>query len=121
MKQSYQCPKCESRRIVHLQHVGDAAGARDDVHADFRGASRASYSARRHLAVELGIGEGGWFAPEKGEAYPAEMRCPTEAYACAQCGYFEEYIVDVEAVSWSKIYGASWCRPETPEQGPFRT
>ena len=34
--------------------------------------------------------------------------CPTEAYICAGCGYFEEYVKDVASIDWSKVSGATW-------------
>ena len=108
MKQTLECPKCQSHDIVHLAHVVDGAGSRDNHGEDFNDAAYPERSVRRHLAIEMRA-ETGLFS-KKTELHPRALRCPTEAYVCANCGYFEEYVVDVASVDWSKIYRASRVR-----------
>jgi hypothetical protein len=36
----------------------------------------------------------------------------TEGYACAACGYFEEYLIAPEKIVWEAIDGATWHTPK---------
>jgi hypothetical protein len=43
----------------------------------------------------------------------------TEAYACADCGFFEEYLCEPRRIPWDRIDGASWHAIPDPG-GPYR-
>jgi hypothetical protein len=36
----------------------------------------------------------------------------TEAFICGDCGFFEEYVKNPEALEWDKFLNFRWCRKE---------
>lgn len=82
MKQTWQCPKCRSVRVGYFERVPD----------------QASGARTRSLGEPKGFG---W--PNQGVV---------EAFVCADCGYFEEYVADVADVRWEDLSNFRWCRPE---------
>jgi hypothetical protein len=92
MKAKAICPKCESHQIVKVTHVADATnyyGSGSDITTN-KGRTPVT---RRLLArtaedgSQLTIGD-------------------VEAYVCARCGYFEEYLADPAHVDWQHVVGA---------------
>lgn len=78
MRYSKICPKCNSRRIGHLEHVVDWD----------RGA------VERRLA--------------QGRVGRMTAYGRVEAYICVDCGYFEEYVKEPGKVPWNRVDGFSW-------------
>ena len=96
MKASKQCPKCDSLRVGYLEKVidrGKDASEKDAV------------VGRTELE--------GWFG---GCDFVGEL----EAYVCADCGYFEQYVKSPEDVPYDKLQGFHWLNPEAAEAGPYR-
>jgi len=96
MKMTAQCPKCQSRRVGYLRQVMDV-GQHGGV--------------RRLVAPGQGSIWRGTFLT---------VDTSVEAYLCVDCGYFEEYLKEPAAVDWDRVEEFTWCRPDVPEQGPFR-
>jgi predicted nucleic-acid-binding Zn-ribbon protein len=90
MKKSWKCPKCESLRVGYLEHASDESEAHRDSRRRLGYAKTGSVLG---LQVLAGHGE-------------------LEAFVCADCGYFEEYVKDPQAVRWHDLSGFRWCRPE---------
>lgn len=94
MKMTWQCPKCSSLRIGYFDQLPD----QDDA------------------VRERALGA----PPHAG--YPRELwsrLAPVEAFVCADCGYFEEYVRNVAQVPWEKLKNFRWCRP--PGDGGAKT
>ncbi len=92
MKRDGECPKCHGRRVARLSHVADQTD---------------------------GTGPGRYLAL-RNDYFAALYAGVIEAYVCADCGYFEEYVRDVATVPWDKLKGFSWHRPKGDDGGPFR-
>lgn len=91
MKTSKRCPKCQGTRIGHFENQVDRSGEHDN-----------SYDR----AVGC-VAQEGW-------VFTHWHRTGTlEAYVCADCGYFEDYVVGPEHMPWDKLIGFSWVnRPD---------
>lgn len=97
MKRTKQCPKCESLRIGYLPSQPDVAHGRVAERAVGNDPDRESmWNLHRGLAGTL------------------------EAYLCADCGYYESFVKDIERVQLDKLEGFRWVNPETPEPTPYR-
>jgi hypothetical protein len=114
MKRTGVCPKCEGRRVVHVAQVADAG--------NWNGMGIGSISARagthhvpRRVLVQRTVSKGVFGGTSEGFEPVGE----TEAYVCADCGFFEEYVREPHGVRWEDIVGASWYR--APDAGgPYR-
>ena len=95
MKRTGTCPKCDSRKIGHLENV---------IHRTE--AETASQSIRGHCPAPLGVGEsvsGGLIKVTK-EGPVGEL----EAYFCGSCGFYETYIKDISSIPFETIIGFKW-------------
>jgi len=103
MKQSMQCPKCDSLRVGYLETVPD----HDDS------------GPGQPEAQSIG------FAPRPGKAPwgTADIHWVqhflVEAYLCADCGYVETYVRSPRAVPYDQLKGFHWINPQAPEEGPY--
>ena len=86
MKRTWQCPKCAGTRIGYFDQLHDSRGG--------------PKSEGRKLDI---VNLGGPFSPIIAEAN-------IEAFVCADCGYFEEYVKDTGNVPWDKLPHFRWCR-----------
>jgi len=98
MKRTGICTKCSGRRVIRLAVVPDAS--------DFTGSSgsvndRQGYAHTPRMILPTTDGE---------------VAGATEAYVCAECGWFEEYLANPEKIAWDNIAGA-WARHNAP---PYR-
>src|SRR5262249_12090117 len=114
MKRTAVCPKCESKHIMRLQQVADAA--------DWTGRQSGTMSERNPEAavarrVLLRKTESKGVFGGKSEAF--EFTGEVEAYVCADCGYLEEYLRDPRAIDWDRVVGA-YPHSKTQPGGPFR-
>jgi predicted nucleic-acid-binding Zn-ribbon protein len=99
MKATATCPKCDSKRIMRVTAVADATGYNGSG-TEFS-ARQACTPVRRRLLVKI--------TKTPGLLGPSEARDPTgdvEAYVCADCGYFEEYVANPARIDWDRILGA---------------
>jgi hypothetical protein len=96
MKRSWQCPKCQSFRVGYLEALEDQGHQAGD---------------RRIGKISVGSVLG--FA-----AYTAHG--DVEAFVCTDCGYFEEYVKNAQAIQWDSMKGFRWCRPEAVGRPPVR-
>ena len=97
MKASKQCPKCNSLRVGYLETVAD----------------KGEYDTSTWSAAIGKTETKGWFG---GGKVVGEL----EAFLCADCGYFEQYVKSPEKVPYDKLQGFHWLNPEPPEEGPYR-
>lgn len=105
MKRTHRCPKCSSQRIVLLPHVLDAADWSGAGNACDPAQREAQNPVRRQLAVVARRGSH-WF-----QSTVVEHTADTEAYVCTECGYFEEYVKNPQAIPWGEVEGATWLAP----------
>jgi predicted Zn-ribbon and HTH transcriptional regulator len=84
MKMNKQCPKCQSRKIGHLESLLDSEGERDTKQKIGK-VTENLYSFK----VKTTAGE-------------------IEAYVCTECGYYETYVKDPKSVPWNDMLGFSW-------------
>ena len=104
MKASKQCPKCDSLRIGYFEKVYDRVHGQGEAPA-----------VSSHMPQSAGVVEKrGWLITKL--VGTGEM----EAYLCADCGYFEQYVKDPENVPYDKLEGFHWLNPESSEAGPYR-
>jgi hypothetical protein len=90
VKRSWTCPKCESKRVGYFEKVlGELKGGPDNS---------------RKIGLER---SGSFLGMEAGR--PAGE---TEAFICGDCGFFEEYVKNPEALEWDKFLNFRWCRKE---------
>jgi predicted nucleic-acid-binding Zn-ribbon protein len=114
MKLTGTCPKCQGKRVVHLEVVADAG--------DWSGSGYGGVTTR----------QGGPFVPRQvlmrriqssglfGRTVETETATgEVEAYACADCGYFEEYLKDPSRIPWKEIANAEGWTPPAGG-GPYR-
>ncbi|APR81552.1 Hypothetical protein A7982_06901 [Minicystis rosea] len=114
VKHTAQCPKCDGRRIMRIHRVADAAEWTGTGDGDLSSRSGTSPVARRVLVrrrTSTGLFGG------TNESF--ELAGEVEAYACADCGYLEEYLRHPERIDWNEIVEAY---PHTVKGtgGPFR-
>ena len=88
MKRTGTCPKCGGKRIGRFEYVADETDATTQP------------GKRRCL----------WW--QSAGFFKGENRADVEAYACTECGYFEEHVKNPGAVAWEKLKPFSWHRPE---------
>lgn len=92
MKLRRQCPKCQSPRVGYLETIldqqGDGAGSSQKI-----GKVSEKLMAFR---VKTAAGE-------------------TEAYICADCGYYETYIKNPDTISWDDMDKFHWLNPPATE------
>ena len=88
MKQSKRCPKCQSARIGYLEYqtdkVGGVTGPRSVGHLV------------KQQAMTIDLSDAG----------------DLEAYVCTECGYFESFVKQPEAVPWPELAGFRWINQE---------
>ena len=113
MKQTGTCPKCQGQRVMHVHAVADAG--------DWVGTGTGNLSTRSathpvprrvllHRRAEKGV-----FG---GASESHDLTGEVEAYVCADCGYFEEYLKNPEQIPWAEIAHATPWKPR--QGGPFR-
>lgn len=92
MKRSGTCTKCRSSRVVKVERVPDAGDYTGSGRGHFTGRTASIHVPRAILSRKDGVicGE-------------------TEAYVCADCGWFEEYVADPAGVAWDEVEGV-WAR-----------
>jgi hypothetical protein len=115
MKLTGTCPKCASKRVMHLTHVADAADWTGSGGGDL--SSRAGGAAVPRRVLVRRTKSTGLFG---GEHEDYHLAGEVEAYACAECGYFEEYLRDPGAIRWEEVSGAYPWSPQKGKGGPFR-
>lgn len=98
MKNTKQCPKCDSRRVGQITYQPDADGGGRTAWRVI-GRPRYSDAADKLDTAHLGL---------------------LEAYVCTECGYHESYVKDVESVRWSELSGFRLLNPEAESDGPYR-
>lgn len=98
MRDSLRCPKCQSARIGHLERVEDQDGDKP--------------TRTRSLAT----GYSGTLFTGGMRRHAAEV----EAWVCADCGFFEEYVKNPDGVKWDQLPGFRWAREPDDGDGPFR-
>ncbi len=111
MKATATCPKCESKRIMRVTTLADATEYFGSGTA-IAGRS-ASMPVRRRLLVEVTKTQG-----LLGTSEQQEPAGDVEAYVCADCGYFEEYLARPARIDWTRIHGA--LPHSVKEGGPYR-
>jgi len=94
MKRTFTCPKCNGKKIGHFSELQDLSEA----------TRRLSKPQPRQIAIASEVTSGFLGAGTK-ESLAGE----TEAYVCAACGYFEEYVKAPEAVPWDQLLHFKWC------------
>jgi len=97
MKRNWQCPKCHSQRVGYLENVTDVG----EHGLESRKIGQAQTGSLFGLAVVEGHGD-------------------IEAFVCTDCGYFEEYVKQAQAIDWNGMRGFRWCHPELAGQPPGR-
>ena len=115
MKQTGTCPKCQGRHVMHLQAIADAgewfgSGTGDLSARGSKNSVARQVLLRRHVYT-------GVFG-ETREAYDATGE--VEAYVCADCGYFEEYLKAPSQIRWQEIAHATPWSPPHGQSGPYR-
>jgi hypothetical protein len=113
MKLTGVCPKCSGTRIAHIAGIADAGDWTGSGDGPLRARAGGQYVPRRVLMER--VQTRGVFGGTSAEFTP---RGETEGYACAACGYFEEYLRSPETIPWETIEGATWHLPKGG--GPFR-
>jgi len=88
MKNDHRCPKCGTTHVGHFATVMDDIGAMTGVPRRLADARASGTWNTKRLVVEV------------------------EAYVCTQCGYFEEYVKDAQAVEWEQIDGFEYLDAE---------
>jgi DNA-directed RNA polymerase subunit RPC12/RpoP len=96
MKRTGNCTKCSSRRVIKTSIVPDAGEWSGSGYSGPDGRSGGAHVPRVILVVKDGRVTG-----------------RTEVYACADCGWFEEYLAHPEGIDWSEVEGV-WAAPEPP-------
>jgi hypothetical protein len=115
MKLTGTCPKCDGKRILRIDRVADTADWSGSGEGDLQQRSGFAPVARRILLRRTtSVGLFG------GTSESFELAGEVEAYACADCGYFEEYLRDPQRIDWGAIVGAYPHTPKTGSGGPFR-
>lgn len=109
MKRTATCPKCDSQRVMRVARVADAADWTGSGEGALDARSGDHFVPRRILQTRKTVS--GVFGG-KSEAYKATGE--VDAYVCAECGYFEEYLRDPQSIDWGSVVGAS---PRTPPEG----
>jgi ribosomal protein L37AE/L43A len=108
MKNTGVCPKCSSERVMRIEVVADAA--------DWTGSGGGPMEQREGGAIvprrvlEMRSSTSGLFG---GKSDSFRSAGEVEAYACADCGYFEEYLRNVRAIQWDAVVGASPYKPRS--------
>ena len=114
MKRTGVCPKCQGKRVIRVAQVADAA---DWVGSggERLSARSASQTVPRRVLVLRTVSKGMLGGASESFAPAGE----TEAYACADCGFFEEYLREPQRIRWDDIDGAYW--HSVPDAGgPYR-
>lgn len=102
MKHTAVCPRCESQHVMRIARVADAADWVGSGGGPLEGRSGEQSVPRRVLqakSTSSGVFGG------KSESFRAAGE--VEAYACADCGYFEEYLRDPRSIDWGSVVGAT--------------
>lgn len=86
MKQTWQCPKCQSQRVGYLETLPDQRDGQDRPRSI--GSAITSRLGPFGVGSEVGV---------------------VEAFVCTECGYFEEYVKDPAAIPWDSVTGFRWC------------
>ncbi len=96
MRQSKQCPKCQSHKVgyINYQPEGDGISLRWRVIASVR--EPATFGPGRSRVGEL------------------------EAYVCTECGYYESYVRSPDKVKWDQLSGFRMLNPDPDPEGPYR-
>ena len=102
MTESRQCPKCSSLNIGHFDTVSDYDMASLQRSQKPRPSAVSAISNRAIFVLD-------WLP--QGEL---------EAYLCTDCGYYEQYVKDVQAPPYDKLEGFTWVNPEHTQEGPYR-
>jgi predicted nucleic-acid-binding Zn-ribbon protein len=87
MKKTWACPKCQSRRVGYLENLVDRSpsGQEDRKYIGYQRAGELFGITAFRVGGEV------------------------EAYVCADCGYFEEYVKDPQHIPWDTMRGFRWC------------
>ena len=95
MKQTSVCPKCNSKKIGHLENVIQRTVAEFD-----------SQAVIGRCPAPLGINrsESGGFLKVIKEEPVGEL----EAYICGSCGFYETYIKEPSGIQYESIMGFKW-------------
>ena len=115
MKRTATCPKCESKRVFRVERVADAADFVGSDSGDLSAHSGGASVPRRVLVKRTT--SPGLFG---GTSESYEPAGEVEAYACGECGYFEEYLRKPAKVDWDGIMGAHRLAVKPGSGGPFR-
>ena len=99
MKRTGLCTKCSGRRVIKLAVVPDAGDWIGSGSGDVTDRSGDAHTPRMILPT--------WRGGVSGK---------TEAYVCAECGWFEEYIASPQDIAWDDIAG-QWA---THKASPYR-
>jgi hypothetical protein len=106
MKRTGICPKCDGRRIMRIYSLPDVT---DNV-------SEVEQLVHRRLLVLRNKTTGLFGGEKEGRQLAGEVM----AYACADCGYVEEYLLNPAKIDWDQVVGAVPYTPKTGGGGPFR-
>lgn len=98
MKRNKQCPKCSSLRVGHVKTRVDE----DPI-------------APRMVGVSSDVNAMGRI--QEGDV---SLLGKLEAYVCADCGFYESYVQEPQAVQWANIVGFSWVNEPPESEGAFR-
>jgi predicted nucleic-acid-binding Zn-ribbon protein len=115
MKRTATCPKCEGKRVFRVDRVADAADWVGSGSGDL-GARTGAATVPRRVLIRRTTSPG--LFGGSSESY--EPAGEVEAYACAECGYFEEYLREPAKIDWDRITGAHPHAAKPGSGGPFR-
>ena len=115
MKANRHCPKCQSRRIGHLQEQPDIDGA--GVHDEQPVVREAAVESRRRaVGLSAETIDSGFMAFGRVRVLMGTL----EAFVCADCGYHESYVAEPQSVDWEAMRGFRWVNDPMPDGGPYR-
>ncbi|MBA3459744.1 MAG: hypothetical protein H0T46_07270 [Deltaproteobacteria bacterium] len=123
MKRSKQCPKCDSLRIGHVATQIDARHVQVDHGSDKVGPGvpivvhhMDDSVVPRMVGESMEVIKTGTFV--LGDV--SRLLGKLEAYVCADCGLYESYVQDPQAVQWRDIVGFSWVNEALESDGTQR-
>ena len=114
MKQTGKCPKCESKQVMRVERVADAAEWSGYGSGDLSARSGTSPVTRQLLLRRTQ--RAGLLGTQEEFSLVGDV----EAYVCADCGYFEEYLAHPRRIDWSSITHAAPWSPPRGGGGPYR-